>query len=209
MWFTTASVPRGLRCLRLGFEGAFPITPSFEFADPSGCGHTSNRVAQSPSFRNSRPMRVADDLAVPRLVKRGRRTRGRNGLGEKPAGRVAEELGQDVSGIARWPADRQRSGLFHGGVLLGDFGRLVVLRSTKGTPPKSNRRPQLPVIALHELPPRASVPSYRQWVAIVGVAGVAPSDHTAGCGSFCDPVDTGGVRTQNAAMPKWRNWQTR
>ena len=32
-------------------------------------------------------------------------------------------------------------------MLLGHFGRLVVLRFTKGTPPKSDRHPQLPVIA--------------------------------------------------------------
>ncbi len=55
-------------------SGCLPDHPLVRFADPSGCGHTSNSVAQSPSLRNSRPTRVADDLAVPRLVKRGGRT---------------------------------------------------------------------------------------------------------------------------------------
>jgi hypothetical protein len=51
-----------------------------------------------------------------------------------------------VLGAGHWPGDRQGSRPFHGGVLLDDFGRLVVLRFTEGSPPKSNRHPQLPVL---------------------------------------------------------------
>ena len=98
-------------------------------------------------------MAVADDLASPGLVLEvgvgvdPGGDLGLDGLGQQPPGPVPEEVGQDVLGAGRWPGDRQGSRLIHGGVLLGHFGRLVVLRFTKGTPPKSNRHPQLPVIA--------------------------------------------------------------
>src|SRR6185437_8060616 len=71
-----------------------------------------------------------------------------DGLGQQPPGPLPEEISQGVLGVGRWPGDRQGSRLSHGGVLLGHFGRLVVSRFTKGTPPKSNLHPQLPVIAL-------------------------------------------------------------
>lgn len=71
------------------------------------------------------------------------------GLGEEPPGPVSQEVGQDVSATGHWPGDRQGCRLIHGGVLPDHFGRLVVLRFTKGTPPSSNRHPTLSVIA-HE-----------------------------------------------------------
>ncbi len=98
-------------------------------------------------------MAVADDLASPGLVLEmgmgldPQGDLGLDGLGQEPPGPVSEEVGQGVLGGGHWPGDRQGSRLFHGGVLLDHFGRLVVLRFTKGTPPKSNRHPQLSVIA--------------------------------------------------------------
>jgi site-specific DNA recombinase len=72
---------------------------------------------------------------------------GLDGLGQELAGSAPKEFGQDVLAPGRWPGDREGCRLIHGGVLLGHFGRLVVSRFTKGTPPKSNLHPQLPVIA--------------------------------------------------------------
>ncbi|WZP01040.1 caspase family protein [Isosphaeraceae bacterium EP7] len=72
---------------------------------------------------------------------------GLDGLGQETSGAVPQEVGQDVLDAGHWPGDWEGCRLFHGGVLLGHFGRLVVLRFTKGTPPKSDRHPQLPVIA--------------------------------------------------------------
>ena len=96
---------------------------------------------------------VADDLASPGgifdmgMVVDPGGDLGLDGLGQEPPGPVPEEIGRGVLGAGRWPGDRQGGRLLHGGVLLDHFGRMVVLRFAKGTPPKSNRHPQLPVIA--------------------------------------------------------------
>jgi hypothetical protein len=90
---------------------------------------------------------VADDLATAGLVFEvsivvdPSGDLGLDGLGQEPPDTVAEEGGQDVTGAGRWLDDWHGSRRIHDSVLLGHFGRLVVLRFTNGMPPKSNRHP--------------------------------------------------------------------
>jgi hypothetical protein len=72
---------------------------------------------------------------------------GLDGPGEQAARPSSRDVGQGIVTRTRWTADRQGSRLIPGGVHLGHFGGLVVLRFTKGAPASSSPDPQLSVIA--------------------------------------------------------------
>jgi hypothetical protein len=70
-----------------------------------------------------------------------------DGLGQEAPGSSAEEVGQGVARRGRRHEVGRGGRLIHGGVLLGHFGRSVVWRFTKGTPPSSSVHQRLSVIA--------------------------------------------------------------
>src|SRR5262249_27442794 len=167
--------------LPLGGGAAVPDPGSLDL-DGSDAGQDGplGQVAVADDLLAARPV-----LEVGPLVEVGGDL-GLDGLGEQGAGPPAQDVGQGVVARGRWPGDGDGCRLIHGGVLLGHFGRLVVWRFTKGTPPSSTPHPQLPVIARRRVRVGRSPALLAVW-PLIASWGTLGAFRGLGAGRLCPP----------------------
>jgi hypothetical protein len=105
------------------------------------CDWTSSRcdgpLHETGSLTQRGLVTVVDDLASPGRALEVGVDLGLDELGQEPPGRVPEVVVWVVQDAEGWAGDRQGSRPSHGGVFFGQFGRSVILRFTRDTPPSS------------------------------------------------------------------------